>query len=207
MPTGEQQIEEIVQGAIDAKQAAGILSIASLLWSGTRIFGALTKAMNRAYDIDDDYGFLRRFLVEALMLVTIGVLFVLALGARLILGPLAQAIGFLPGDGGPLLALLPPAASGVLLLLAFFMLYRFVPRRQPDWQAALAGAGVATVLVLLARPLFLYYVRRFGDYNVIYGSVAIVVILIFWAFIVAAITILRAEIASHVQVEYYGPLD
>jgi len=207
LPTGEEQINKIVQGAIESRQVAGIVSIASLLWSGTRIFGALTKAMNRAYDIEDDYGFLRRFLVEALMLLTIGVLFVLALGARLILGPLAQAIGFLPGDGGLLLSILPALASGGLLLLAYLLLYRFVPRRRPDWQAALAGAVVATALVLLGRPLFLYYVRRFGEYNIIYGSLAIVVILIFWAFIVAAITILGAEIASHVQVEYYGPLE
>jgi len=206
LPTGEQEIEEIVQGAIEARQAAGIFSIASLLWSGTRIFGALAKAMNRAFDIEDGYGFLRRLVVEALMLLTIGVLFVLALGARLILGPLAQAIGFLPGDGGPLLAALPAVASGALLLLAYFLLYRFVPRRRPDWQAALAAAGVATVLVLLARPLFLYYVRRFGEYNVIYGSLAIVVILVFWAFIVAAITILGGEVASHVQGEYLGGL-
>ena len=193
-------------GAIEARQAAGIFSIASLLWSGTRIFGALAKAMNRAFDIEDGYGFLRRLVVEAPMLLTIGVLFVLALGARLILGPLAQAIGFLPGDGGPLLAALPAVASGALLLLAYFLLYRFVPRRRPDWQAALAAAGVATVLVLLARPLFLYYVRRFGEYNVIYGSLAIVVILVFWALIVAAITILGGEVASHVQGEYLGGL-
>lgn len=91
-------------------------------------------------------------------------------------------------------------------LLGDFLLYRFVPRRRPDWQAALVGAGVAAALVLLARPLFIYYVQRFGDYNIIYGSLAIVVILIFWAFIVAAITILGGEIASHVQAEYYGGL-
>ncbi len=59
----------------------------------------------------------------------------------------------------------------------------------------------AAIASALARPLFLYYVRRFGDCSVIYGSPVIVVILVFWALIVAAITILGGEIASRVQLE------
>ncbi|MHB0859604.1 MAG: YhjD/YihY/BrkB family envelope integrity protein [Anaerolineae bacterium] len=43
IPAGEGQIEEIVQSAIDARRGAGILSILSLLWTGTRVFAVLTR--------------------------------------------------------------------------------------------------------------------------------------------------------------------
>jgi membrane protein len=53
--------------------------------------------------------------------------------------------------------------------------------------------------VLAARPLFLRYVRDFGQYNLIYGSVAVAVILVLWAWVVALILLFGGELASHVQ--------
>jgi uncharacterized BrkB/YihY/UPF0761 family membrane protein len=44
------------------------------------------------------------------------------------------------------------AAPTLLLLAAFFLVYRFAARTGPDWHAALIGAMVVTVLFLFARP-------------------------------------------------------
>ena len=72
-------------------------------------------------------------------------------------------------------------------------------RGRQDWRAALIGAVVSTTLVLTARPVFLRYVSDFGAYNLIYCSIAIVIILVVWAWIVSLILIFGGEIASHVQ--------
>jgi membrane protein len=74
-----------------------------------------------------------------------------------------------------------------------------VPRYRTDWRAAAAGAVLAALLILVARPVFLTYVWQFASYNLIYGSLAIVIILIIWAWIVAGITIFGGEVVSHIQ--------
>jgi membrane protein len=57
-------------------------------------------------------------------------------------------------------------------------------------QAAFWGALLTTVLFLAAWPLFLGFLSTFTNFNLIYGSLAIVVILMIWAWLVALIFLL-----------------
>lgn len=197
--SGADQIRDVVTEAMAARGRIGILSFATLLWAGSRVFGVVTKALNIAYDADETYGFLKRTLVELTMVVTLGALFVLALASRLLLDLLGRSLRFLPIERGLLFQALEAVAPALLLLVTFLLTYRFVPRAQQDWRSALAGAGAATALVLAARPLFLRYVRDFAQYNLIYGSIAVVIILVLWAWVVALILLFGGELASHVQ--------
>jgi membrane protein len=201
LPRGENEIREIIQEAHAAGAGAGIISMVLLLWSGSYVFGAMTTALNLAYDVDETYGFAKRLLIRAVMLLTLGVLFVLAASSRWLLSFFGDTLEMLPaGEQGWFFALGRAVIPAALLVLVFFLIYRFVPRRRPDWQAALFGAAVATMAFLLARPLFTTYLQQFGtDYNVIYGSLGIGIILMFWAWIVAVILLLGGELSSHTQ--------
>lgn len=199
LPQGENRIEQIIQSAIDARRNVGILSFATLLWTGTRVFSSITKALNIAYDTNESYGFFRRLLVEVVMLLTLGLFFIIAIASPFVLGVLWNMLQFLPGGEGIIFQIIRRAVPAILLAITFFLIYRFVPRRRPDWRAALIGAIVATGIFLLAQPLFVYYLQQFANYNLIYGSVAIIVILIFWAWIVALIMLYGGEITSHTQ--------
>lgn len=84
-------------------------------------------------------------------------------------------------------------------MIALFFLYLFVPRRRVNWRAVVPGAILAGLLILAARPLFLTYVQRFADYNLIYGSLAIVIILVLWAWLVAVLILWGGEVVSHIQ--------
>jgi membrane protein len=176
-----------------------LLSIGTLLWTGTRVFGAVTAALNIAFDVDETYGFIKRTLIELSMLATIGLLFVLALTTGPLMNLLLNVLQLLPAGEGLAYRLVLDFAPTLLLALAFFLTYLLLPRRQVDWMAAAAGALVATALFLIARPLFTAYVRNFGNYNIVYGSIGLVVIIILWAWIVAAILLFGGEIASHLQ--------
>jgi membrane protein len=197
LPEATERVESIVESAVEARAAAGVLSFAGLLWTGTRVFGAMTVALNIAAGAEEHYGPIKRFGIEILMLLTLGVIFVLAFAGQLTIGFLWQMLG---REAGTLsYAVVNQVLPIALLFLAFFLSYRFVPRRRTDWQAALMGSSVAIILFLLARFLFLYYVRRLGDYDVIYGSLGIAVVLLIWAWIVANILILGGEVTSHTQ--------
>ncbi|HUG15086.1 MAG TPA: YihY/virulence factor BrkB family protein, partial [Thermomicrobiales bacterium] len=60
LPEGEEDIDEIVENALAAQGQIGWIAFAALVWSGTRVFGALTRAMNIAFGVDEGYGFFRR---------------------------------------------------------------------------------------------------------------------------------------------------
>lgn len=199
VPQGAGNIEQIVTGAIERRGSVSLLSLLALLWSGSRVFSVMTIALNIAYDVDESYGFLKRTLIDLIMVVTIGVLFVAALSSRYLIDLAWSFFNLNSGLGQGLRVVIQEAVPGLLLFVSFFLIYRFVPRRQVSWKAALPGALLATLVFAIARPLFIGYLNSFANYNLIYGSIAIVIILVFWAWMVASILLFGGEVVSHIQ--------
>ena len=199
VPSGTQFIREIIESIIETRGQVGILSILVLIWSGSRVFGVITKALNIAYHVSEPYGFLRRTLVELLMTFTIGILFILALGSRLLSSFIEGLVPIPFLQQHVLYQFLSYAIPAVLLLLSLFLTYQYVPRRRVAWWAALAGAVLFTVLFLIAQPLFTGYVETFANYNMVYGPLAILITLILWIWISANLLLLGGELASHIQ--------
>lgn len=199
VPQTEGMIEDTVNGAIAARGQIGLLSFVALLWSGTRVFDNLTRAMNVTFDVDDDYSPLQRLGLQVLMLLTVGGLFVVAVLAGRLVGPAWRALDGAPGDTGQLMDVLTWVVRGALLFLAHFLLYRFVPRRRVDDRAIVIGATFATVGFMLASAIFGYFIRQYGSFEQLYGPLAVVMIIIAWVGIGAHLTVLGGEIVSHVQ--------
>jgi membrane protein len=85
------------------------------------------------------------------------------------------------------------------MLTAFFLIYRFVPRKRLNRKSIAVAASVATALLVAARPIFYGYVENLANYNLIYGGIAIAVVLLVWGWVAAFIAILGGEMASHFQ--------
>ncbi len=188
LPEGNTLVRQVVSDAFAARGSISVLSLGSLLWSGSRVFGAITKGLNIAYDVDETYGFWKRTLIELIMLATIGIVFVVALALPWVIDALHTLSSIVPASEENIFWVARMVGQAVLLLGAFFLTYRFVPRGKQQWSAALSGAVVASVLVLAARPLFFRYVQNIGQYNLTYGSIALVVVFVLWTWIVALIS-------------------
>ena len=117
------------------------------------------------------------------MTVTIGLFFIVALVTNVVLNLVIGIFAFLPDGQEQVGIVASEVASAGLLLMAFFLVYKLVPRRPVTRRAALVGAVTATMLFLLARPLFVGYVEQFAAYSEVYGPLAIVIILVFWAWL------------------------
>ncbi len=197
VPQGDGAMESKIQEAVAARNRVGIIAFAGLLWTGTRVFDTLIRAMNIAFDTDDSYGFFKRLLVEAVMLLTIGVFFIIALMSGFLTQKLWEGVQFLPGQEGLAFTLVTWFVRAVMLIVTFFLIYRFVPRGNTHGPSALIGAVVAAGAFLIANPVFQYYVQRFGNFNAIYGSLAVLVIIMIWIYITSMITLIGGEVASH----------
>ncbi len=200
VPEGDAAVQRIIRDAVhDAHPYAGIVSLLLLLVLGSRAFGALSRALNIAYEGEQTDSLARRIVIEIGMMTAVGVLFVCTLFSHYLLLFLSNAVRLLPGETGTTFTVIAQLIRVLLILSAFYLIYRFVPRKRLNWKSIVLGAVVATSLLVAARPLFYGYVQNLASYNLMYGGIAIAVVLLVWGWVAAFITILSGEMASHFQ--------
>ena len=200
VPEGDAAVQRIIRDAVhDAHPYAGIVSLLLLLVLGSRAFGALSRALNIAYEGEQTDSLARRIVIEIGMMTAVGVLFVCTLFSHYLLLFLSNAVRLLPGETGTTFTVIAQLIRVLLILSAFYLIYRFVPRKRLNWKSIALGAVVATSLLVAARPLFYGYVQNLASYNLMYGGIAIAVVLLVWGWVAAFITILSGEMASHFQ--------
>ena len=100
----------------------------------------------------------------------------------------------------PVLRLLPLLLS----VLAFWLLYSIVPTREVPSRDAFIGALFAGILFELGKKAFSLYVTMFPSYQLIYGVLAVIPILILWMYWTWCIVLLGAEIT--VSIGHYRQL-
>ena len=81
----------------------------------------------------------------------------------------------------------------LLILAVFLLIYKTIPNTRTYWRYIWQGALLAAVLFELARTLFIFYLENFANYQLIYGSIASIIVLLVWIYYSAFIMILGAE--------------
>jgi membrane protein len=178
-----------------------IISIAVALWSASSGMNALIQGVNIAYDEPETRGFIK--LRGLALLLTIGAILVfgMAIGAIAVFPALA---GKLPG--GQVLEVVAGVLRWVILAAviigALAVIFRLSPNRdQPRMKWVSSGAIMAAVFWLLASIGFSFYANNFGSYNETYGSIAAVIILMFWLYITAFIILIGAELNGQLELQ------
>ncbi|HEX2057725.1 MAG TPA: YihY/virulence factor BrkB family protein [Actinomycetota bacterium] len=176
-------IVEAVQGRDPAQGAsltAAIAGVALALWSASSGMVALQSGLNVAYDIRADRKFAGKRLVA----------FALLLAAGLLGG---VPTPFIAGEGVVAVIGWIVTIPAVVVLFAFF--YYIGPKREsPRWVWVTPGGLVGAVLWLVVSGAFGIYVNEFASYGKTYGSLAGVIVLIFWLYLSALTIMLGAEL-------------
>ena len=73
------------------------------------------------------------------------------------------------------------------------LIYHLAIPRTQSWQRVLPGAVLATLLWFMATLGFGWYVTNYANYAVIYGSLAAVIALLVWLYIVSIVMLIGAE--------------
>jgi membrane protein len=110
----------------------------------------------------------------------------------------AQSIAFAGSHN-----LLPPGVEWALTsatlpftILAFAMLYVFLPNCKVAWRDALVGGLIAAIAFELTKRGFGYYVRRIPTYTAVYGAFAALPVFLLWVYICWMITLIGAMVTS-----------
>lgn len=185
----------------DIGEQVGLLSVLTLSWSATSGFIAIQQAMDVIWETEEQRSFIGRRLIGFGMLV---ILLILTVGSALAMGltPLLQHTAANLAAMAPLLHLIHIVSRVVFPLSLFcgcLVFYRYLPKRNTPWLYLLPGAFVAAVALDLARALFVSYASHLPSYEVIYGSLTAVMLLVIWIYIASLLMLFGAEVAAAIE--------
>ena len=121
-----------------------------------------------------------------------GILFLLSLGASAIISIVRSGFG-LPAEKLMVVGVGSRLVAFLLILAVFLLFYKLIPNTRTYWRPVWPGALLAAILFEIARTLFLFYLENFANYQLIYGSIASIIVLLVWIYYSAFIMILGAE--------------
>jgi membrane protein len=85
-----------------------------------------------------------------------------------------------------------------VLLLAISSIYYFAPAKRRDFRFISAGSMLSTLLVVFSTLGFNYYVDNFSRYNVLYGSIGTLMIVLVWVYVNALSVIIGFELNASI---------
>ena len=185
------------------REAAGILALVALFWSGTAVAGALRHGLNQVLHVTVPRAFWRRKLIDLALIALGGIALSLSLITSTLLTALSRvrAIGRLAElifryPSAPALAVAGPV---VFMGVALVIVYRFLPNRRLRWKSVMAAALTGLVLVEATTRAFLWYLNTLADYPLVYGPLAGLVVFLIWVYLIALDVLLGGEVAAFVE--------
>ena len=177
------------------------------VWAGSGVMVSLMEGFNMAYRVQQGRPWVRERVI-AILLVFSAAIPVLFASGMIFFGIRAEhwivdVMGLAP-EGGQLRVvvmgkILRYAISLGAIILGAMILYYFAPNRRLTWGQVWPGAVLTTILWLAATSGFAWYVRHLANYNVMYGGIATVVLLLVWMYVLSIIAFVGCEFNAELE--------
>ena len=195
LPGSAEMVMENLDAVVRYRGTMSLVALLGLFWAAGKVFGAITRAVNRALGVQSDQKRLLSKLRYFGMAIVVSILIIVALGFTVVLevaleSPTLSEWGI---DVGLVSGFKSWATSLVLTFLVFTLLYKLTPYIEVDWARVLPGAVLATVLFELGKNGFVLYLEKMADFKAVYGSLSSIIVLLLWLYVSALILILGAE--------------
>ncbi len=192
-------------GQIEKKRnLLGWAGLLGLIWLSAAIFDSMATALNIIFRSQKKRNFFKAKLLAISMiplawLVGIASVAISYITALLVSQPalIMERLGFsLSAASAVLLRYIVPY---LITTLFFIIVYRVIPTAKIRLSVAVAGSAIAALLLEIAKQFFTWYVANYTRYDVIFGSLEAVVILVIGVFYIALIFLFCAEMMSSYQ--------
>jgi len=199
-PALDPKIMKNLTDIIRHRQIVGISGFLGLLWISTWVFGSLRIVLNIVFRAEEKREMLRGKVVDLLMVLLVGILFIVSM----ILSPV---IIFLPGYQGLFPVAIGPTIQWILrYLLPFFLtycmfvlIYKIIPNKRVHIKSALQASLFTSLLWEMAKHLFAWYVLHLARYSLFYGSLSALAIFFLWVYYSSTILVVGGEFAYFLE--------
>lgn len=194
---------DFITGQIDALRQSpvglGVAGSLLMVWAALGVFGAITTAVNYAWNVEKTPNYLQHKLVSFLMMLAAAALLLLALLVVSLRDALTTSWFAEVLEGMPWLQVVSPftfrGSTTLLLIGVVGLILYFVPNTSVRFRDVWPGAVLTGLLWRAALAGFSFYVRDLSRFSV-HGSIAAVVVFLFWVYISAVILLYGVEFTA-----------
>ncbi len=192
-------LRQNISDAMQQSESFTLVAIGGLLWSALGLFSNITYSLDEVFDVSARRSLWRQRLVALAMTLILVVLvtasFVTSAVLRLISASLLGQTSSWLTIGTIFLPL-------GLNMVIFALLFRYIPAREVHWDAVWPAAIFGAVGWELAKSSFVWYTSSVANFQFIYGGIATAIVLLLWAYLIAAIFLFSAELCAQINQWY-----
>jgi membrane protein len=199
LPYKSSRITENLREFVESARTISWIGTLVLIAASLRLIFVVEGVINAVWGAPKHRGLLGRIVVYAVGLLV----------AALLLGVALSGLAFLRSD--PLLAFLTSPSAGKLFRFlvtasALTLLYRFMPNAPVSWSAAAIGGLTSAVGIKVLRSSIQVYFDNFSTVNLVYGSLAVLFIVLLSFYFFWVIILWSVELTHALDTEAIRPL-
>lgn len=187
-------LQDSIAETLQQRGSFGLVAGITLIWSSLGFFSNLSSALSRTFRDHEGYhkGYstILSRIYGIFVMLAMGILLVASLATTVVFNLIDLVVFYQTTSWITTGALIVPLSLSVAI---FAFLYRFVPRRRVRWDAIWIAAFLGGGAWEIAKRLFTWYLDNIASYSVVYGSVATLIVLMFWVYLSGFIILLGAE--------------
>lgn len=191
-----QLFEENLTQALEQGASFSLIAVIGLIWSGLGLFSNITSSLDFIFHVPSSRSIWKQRLVAVIMAMVLIILlatsFLTSAVLRLVSALLLERPTIWVNIGTIFLPL-------GLNMVIFALLFRYVPARRVHWDAVWPAAIFGGIGWELAKWGFGWYLTNLANYQFIYGTLSTAIILLFWAYLIASIFLLSAELCAQLN--------
>ena len=185
--TAYETVKETVEDIV-TRPNGGLLSIGFILtlYFATNGINSLMEAFNNTFHTIETRGWIKQRLISTLLVFILSVLLIIAIGLMTFGTVLLTFV--LPGWilQSTFYLLLIQLLQWIVILMALFFaisfIYYLAPAKQRHFRFISPGGSLATLLIIITTLGFNFYVDNFSRYNILYGSIGTLMIVLLWIY-------------------------
>lgn len=189
-------IQGALDNALEQSSSFGLVAVVGLLWAATGLFSNITMAIDSIFDVPTSRSIWRQRLLALIMGLVLVVLVLMSFLTSGVLRLFSVLLLDRPSVWVSIGTFFLPLGLDIVI---FALLFRYVPSRYVSWDAIWPAALLGAMGWELAKTLFEWYLGNLAQYSAIYGGIATGIVLLFWAYLIASIFLLSAQICAQVN--------
>lgn len=189
-------LQDNLVDALEQGRQFGLVAIAGLLWAGTGLFSNVTFSLDLIFQVPSSRSLWRQRVIAAFMALMLIILVAASFVTAGVLRLVQTALLNQPNVWITISSYFLPIGLNMVI---FAMLFRYVPARHVFWDAVWPAAIFGALGWELARWGFGLFITNLANYQFVYGGIATVIVLQFWAYLISAVFLFSAELCARLN--------
>lgn len=198
LPPGTEQLllDNISDQALELGRSAGLLGIAGLLWSALGLFSNVSSSLDLIFRVSARRSVWRHRMAALAMALILVLLVTASFVTSGVMGLTSALVAVYPSFWITVGTVFLPLGLNMVI---FALLFHYVPAKQVYWDAVWPAALFGAIGWELAKEGFRWYLGNLANFEFVYSTIATVIVLLLWTFLLASIFLFSAELCAQLN--------